>query len=124
LNTSIDTSARLHGFTVRLSSDEREQLRADASAARITTGELIRRRSLGGKPVLAASPAIEAGSDLAQILDHLAKAGSNLNQIATGLNRHGNDALAHPNFFRVLDGRLNDMHTAVQAVAAGYSGRP
>ncbi len=81
--------ARTKLIPVRCTAEERAAIKAAADKAGLSVGALLRALALGDAgPRAVRRPPVER-KELARLLGHLGKVGSNLNQLAHAFNRDG-----------------------------------
>lgn len=82
---------RNNGLTIRLDDDERDRINLMAARTGITPGAYVRQKILGADVPKESfrPPSSGVKADLANLLMHYGKIGSNINQIAKVLNSGG-----------------------------------
>lgn len=113
--------ARTKLIPVRCTEEERAAIKAAADKAGLSVGAFVRALALGDAgPRAVRRPPIER-RELARLLGHLGKVGSNLNQLAHAFNRKGRTpALAELVTMREQVGELRD----ALMKALGRAGQP
>lgn len=101
--------ARTKLIPVRCTADERAAIKAVADKAGLSVGAFLRAAALGDAgPRAVRRPPIER-KELARLLGHLGKVGSNINQLAYAFNSRGRvPALAELNRIREYVGEMRD----------------
>jgi hypothetical protein len=113
--------ARTKLIPVRCTAEERAAIKAVADKAGLSVGAFLRAAALGDAgPRSVRRPPIER-KELARLLGHLGKVGSNINQLAHAFNSRGRaPGLAELNDMRMYVGQMRDALMA----ALGRTGPP
>ncbi len=78
-------------LSVRFTKAERNEIHAKAQAVGLTAGAYLRMLALDVPPPRSSRVPTQPRKDVAQLLGHLGKVGSNVNQIAKALNSPGDN---------------------------------